>query len=256
MKYTLKNGKNITVHLVKGPKETSLPSGDIFGKIVSEVKDRMITVCFSTGSSPLPLYNELVERYKRKELSFSKVRAFLLDEYIGIPAGHPTCFKTFMEENLYRHVDIATDNIHSFFGPMEDHMQTCFRYEKEMGKTGGVDLMILGIGTNGHIAFNEPGTLPDSRTRMIKLTESTRQANARFFNSINEVPTHALSVGIGNILETKNLLLIASGSKKADAVKKSFLDPVSNQTPASHLQNYKGSLSLVLDNEAAAGLEL
>ena len=256
MDYALKNGKTIDIKVVQDHDSTAGPCSDLFEKIMKEQGKKMATISFSTGSSPLPFYKELVKRHKENSLSFSNVRAFLLDEYIGLPAGHPACFRSFMEENLYRHVNIEAENIFFFFGPMEDHMQTCYRFEKEIAAYGGVDLMILGIGTNGHIAFNEPGTQPESRTRMIKLTESTRQANARFFNSINDVPTHALSVGIANILESKNVLLIANGAGKADAIKKTFLGPVDNQVPASYLQNFKGNLTVVLDKKAATGLDL
>lgn len=256
MKFVTSSKKEILLNVVEDHKATAGPAADMIEGLVNKQKDRLITICFSTGSSPLPLYRELVKRHQKQDISFSNVRAFLLDEYIGLPAGHPACFRTFMEEHLYKDIDLNPKNMNFYFGPVEDHMQNCYRYDRALNETGGVDVMILGIGRNGHIAFNEPGTLPETRTRMIKLTESTRQVNARFFSSIQEVPTHALSVGIANILESKNLLLIAAGESKADAIRKSLLGPVDNNVPASHLQNYKGNLTIVLDKEAASGLNL
>lgn len=254
MKFKMNSNKDIRLIVVEDHNGTAGPAADVFEEVTGKLIKQLVTICFSTGSSPLPFYRELVERHRQKGLSFSNVRAFLLDEYIGLPAGHPACFRSFMEEHLYRYIDLKPENMNFYFGPVEDHMQTCFRYERALNETGGVDVMILGIGGNGHIAFNEPGTLPETRTRMIKLTESTRQANARFFSTIQEVPTHALSVGIANILEAKNLILVATGESKAEAIKKSLSGPIDNDVPASYLQNYTGNLTIVLDKKAASRL--
>ena len=256
MKFKANSGNEIELIVVEDHEATAKPCADFIEKVIRQAADSVASICFSTGSSPIPVYRELVRRHREEGLSFSNVHAFLLDEYVGLPVGHAQCFRTYMQNNLFRHVDIRTENMHLFFGPQEDHMQTCFRYEREIKDVGGMSLMILGIGPNGHIAFNEPGVLPDSRTRMIKLTESTRRANARFFNSIDEVPTHALSVGIANILEADKVLLIATGESKIDAVRRAFADPVDNQVPASHLQNFTGELAVVTDKAAVSGLNL
>ena len=255
VEFTTSTGKKIELAIVPDHDATGYPAADFFDQNILVDPEKQKTVCFSTGSSPLPMYRELIRRQKKQGKSFANIRSFLLDEYMGLPAGHPACFRSFMFENLYNHADFSPDNLHVFFGPKEDHMQTCFRYEMELSASGGVDLMILGIGKNGHIAFNEPGTRPDSRTRMIKLDESTRKANAMYFNSIDEVPTHALSVGIGNILEAKSLLLIASGDSKAEIIKKALTGPVTDQIPASNLQTFQGELMVVLDEKAAADLK-
>lgn len=255
MMYQTQSGSWLELISVDNHQATGQPCADIVEQTI-RTANGCATICFSTGDSPLPTYRELVTRYQNGALSFAKVRAFLLDEYIGLPAGHPACFRTFMENNLYSQADFPADNLNFFFGPLEDHMQTCYRFEQELKATGGVDLMMLGIGTNGHIAFNEPGTLPESRTRLIKLSESTRKTNARFFPSIEEVPSHALSVGIATILEAKKLLLVAAGKSKAEALQKAFQGPVDNQVPASHLQSYTGELVVVTDQEAASLLKV
>ena len=254
MRMVMPTGGDFELVVVSDHAGTARPGADVVSRAITGAEGEAATCCFCTGSSPVPMYAELARRHREAHLSFAGVRAFMLDEYVGLPAGHPACYRTFMSEHLYRHVDILPENLHYFFGPMEDHMQVCFRYEQALAATGGVDLMLLGIGANGHIAFNEPGTRPDSRTRLLRLSESTRQANARYFSSIHEVPTHALSLGIANILEARELLMIAVGANKHDALKRCFTGPVTDEVPASHLQNYTGRLTVVLDEAAADGL--
>ena len=255
MEFTAASGKKLDLIVVEDHQATAVPCADIICETISRsTKTSPVTICFSTGDSPLPTYRELVARHRQNGLTFRNVRAFLLDEYMGLPAGHQACFRSILEENLYRHLDVRPENLFFFFGPVEDHMQTCYRFESELNATGGPELMILGIGGNGHVAFNEPGTRPDSRTRMIHLSESTRKANARFFSSIDEVPTHALSIGIQNILEAKNILLIATGEGKTNALKQALTGPISTEVPASYLQNFSGKMTVVIDRSAAKGL--
>jgi glucosamine-6-phosphate deaminase len=255
MEITTPSGIKLNLIVVEDHDATAGPAADLFATTISEKLPEPATILFATGSTPLPMYKELVRRHKENGFSFKDVHAFMLDEYIGLPMGHPACFRTFINEHLYRHVDLKQESQHYYFGPPEDHMQTCFRYEQELAEAGGVDLALLGIGRNGHIAFNEPGTRADSRTRMIRLSESTRQANARFFSSLDEVPTQALSLGIGNIMESKAILLIAAGQSKSAVLKAALTGPITDQLPASYLQTFKGKLTVVADKQAAAELQ-
>lgn len=254
MEYQTASGKTIELIMVADHESTDLPGAEIVESVITSQEIGAPSIMFCTGSTPVPIYREMVNRYKNKGLSFKNVRAFMLDEYVGLPSGHPACFRTFMIDHLYGKVDFKRENIHYFDGPLEDHMGNCFRYEQALSAKGGIDLTLLGIGSNGHIAFNEPGTSPESRTRLIKLTDETRKANARFFLTPEEVPTHALSVGLANILESKAVALFAAGSKKSEIIARALAGPVTNDIPASHLQNFQGKLTVILDEAAAAGL--
>lgn len=219
--------------------------------IVDLLKQKPTAVLgLATGSSPIGLYQYLIESYKKQEISFKQVRTYNLDEYCGLPRTHPESYYNFMHRNLFHHVDIKEENVHVPSAEGSDLQAQCDAYNDLLHHVQ-VDLQLLGIGGNGHIGFNEPGTSFDAETFVVKLTEKTRQDNKRFFNSIDEVPTHAITMGIKNIMQAKELLLIASGKSKADAIYQLVHGPVHEGFPASILQRHP-NVTIVVDEEAAS----
>lgn len=216
-------------------------------KVMKEVLDskKDVVLGLATGSSPEGLYAEMVEDHKNNGTSYKDVVTYNLDEYVDIDRNDPQSYYTFMNEHLFSHVDINPDNTHVPYG---NTAEAAKEYDDAVK---GVDIQLLGIGRNGHIGFNEPGTPFAERTHIVELTESTRDANKRFFdNDINKVPTHAISQGIGTVMDAKKILLIANGVDKADAVKAMIEGPVSTDCPASILQNHPDCVVIV--DEAAA----
>jgi glucosamine-6-phosphate deaminase len=207
----------------------------------------------ATGSTPLGLYKELIRLHVNEGLDFSKVSTFNLDEYVGLSPRHDQSYQYFMRENLFKHLNIPEQNIHLPDGLADDIDGFCDWYEEEIREAGGIDLQILGIGPNGHIAFNEPGSSLGSRTRVKTLTENTRKANARFFKSYNEVPKYAITMGVGTIMDAKELLLLASGAGKADAIRAAVEGPLTAQCPASIIQLHRNTFVMV-DHDAASKL--
>jgi len=207
----------------------------------------------ATGGTPVGCYRELVRMHKEEKLDFSRVVTFNLDEYIGLPPTHPQSYRYFMNENLFNHVNIRMENTHIPDGMTDDPQKTCEEFEKAIETAGGIDLQLLGIGANGHIAFNEPGSPFNSRTRVVEISEQTRKDNARFFQSIDEVPRQAISMGIGTIMEARKIVLLASGARKADAVAKSVKGPITEEVPASILQKHP-NCTFILDEAAASKL--
>ncbi len=181
--------------------------------------DKPFVLGLPTGGTVLDMYAILRTFAKERLLNFQHIRTFNMDEYVGLPAGHPQSYHSYMRRNLFDHVNLLPEHIFMLNGQAPDLTQECARYEQAIQQQGGINLFIGGIGRNGHLAFNEPGTPFDSRTHLVNLTHSTREANARFFqNNIDRVPLQALTVGIGTILEAKELLFIACGVKKAAAI--------------------------------------
>ncbi|GJQ44185.1 MAG: glucosamine-6-phosphate deaminase [Ignavibacteriaceae bacterium] len=209
---------------------------------------------FATGSTPLGLYKELIRMHKEEGLDFSKVVSFNLDEYVGLPPNHPESYHYFMWENLFKHININPSNVHIPMGMAKDIDAFCEWYEQKIIEHGGIDLQILGIGADGHIAFNEPGSSLGSRTRIKTLDEKTRMDNARFFNSMDEVPKYAITMGVGTIMEAKRLLLLANGIKKADAIKATVEGPIMAKYPATIVQLHRYA-TVIIDKEAASKLE-
>lgn len=208
----------------------------------------------ATGSSPLPLYDELVRRYEAGRISFKEVTGFMLDEYVGLPEGHPERYATFMERNLRSRVDMRPGSLHGPDALSADLEVACAGYEERMAAAGYCDLQILGIGSDGHIGFNEPGGPLDSRTHIDVLTEQTRRDNARFFNGeIDAVPTHCITQGLATIMEARQLVLIATGENKAEAIHQLVEGEVSEQWPATVMQRHANALVLV-DPAAASRL--
>jgi glucosamine-6-phosphate deaminase len=204
----------------------------------------------ATGSTPLLLYRELIAM----KLDWRKVTTFNLDEYVGLAATHPQSYHSFMWENLFRHTNIAKKNVHIPDGMTKDIPKTCATYEKQIRAAGGIDLQVLGIGTDGHIGFNEPSSSLASRTRIKTLTQQTRKDNARFFGSEAAVPHHCITMGIGTIMETRQNLLLAFGPKKARAIAEAVEGPITAMNPASILQMHPVT-KVCLDKPAAARLK-
>ena len=204
---------------------------------------------FATGSTPLPLYAELARLNREKKLSFRRATTFNLDEYVGLAGTHEQSYRYFMNRNLFEQIDIPPENTHVPNG-QGDVDAGAAAYERAIEEIGGIDLQLLGIGNNGHIGFNEPGTPFGSPTHRITLTPSTREANARFFTSIDEVPTEAVSMGIKTVMRARAILMIATGGAKADIVRAAFLGPVTEEVPASVLQLHP-DVEWFLDYEAA-----
>ena len=207
----------------------------------------------ATGSSPLPLYDELTRRYEAGRISFAQVEGFMLDEYVGLPEGHPERYATFMERNLRSRVDMRPGSLHGPDALSEDLQAACDAYEAAMAAAGYCDLQILGIGADGHIGFNEPGGPLDSPTHINKLTEQTRRDNARFFDGdIDAVPTRCITQGLGTIMKARKLVLIATGENKAEAVAHLVEGEIDPRWPATVMQNHPDALVLV--DPAAASL--
>ncbi len=207
----------------------------------------------ATGSTPLGLYGELIRLHREEGLDFSKVTTFNLDEYVGLTPDHPQSYHYFMRENLFKGINLDPRFVHVPDGMAMDIEDHCLWYEERIRAAGGLDLQVLGIGANGHIAFNEPGSSLGSRTRVKTLTGTTREANARFFTAEEEVPRYALTMGVGTIMEARELLLVASGEGKADAIAASVEGPITAMVPASIVQMHPRAF-LVIDRAAAAGL--
>ena len=226
--------------------------------IVNVVASRPSPVLgLATGSSPLGVYAELVRRHAAGVVSFREARAFLLDEYIGLPEGHPESYRAFIETHFAGLVDIAAANVHvpGAGAVGAEIAAACAAYEADISAAGGVDLQLLGIGADGHLGFNEPTSSLSSRTRVKTLTERTRHDNARFFASIDEVPRHVITQGIGTILDARHLVLIATGDAKAEPIARAVEGPLTSMCPASAIQLHR-TATVVIDEAAAARLTL
>ncbi len=209
---------------------------------------------FATGSTPLGMYRELIRMHTEEGLDFSKVVTFNLDEYVGLRPSHKQSYHYFMYENLFKFINVDQRYVHIPMGMAEDIDAHCAWYEQKINEFGGIDLQILGIGANGHIAFNEPGSSLGSRTRIKTLSAKTVRDNARFFKKPDEVPRYALTMGVGTIMEAKRLLLLASGAVKADAIKATVEGPITAKYPATIVQLHRYA-TIIIDKEASSKLE-
>lgn len=209
----------------------------------------------ATGETPLLLYRNLIERCRRGKRDFSQLTTFNLDEYLGLAPIHPQSYRFFMNRNLFDHLDVPREQTHILDGSASDPQAACADFEKAIVESSGIDLQVLGVGSNGHIAFNEPGSAFDSRTRVVDLSDDTIRANSdgRFFKDHREVPHQALSMGLGTIMETREIILLAKGKLKADAVQRAVEGPVTENVPASILQRHP-QCTFFLDEEAASKL--
>jgi len=209
----------------------------------------------ATGATPLGLYGELIRMHRQEGLDFSRVTTFNLDEYLGLPADHPQSYHHFMQENLFRHINISPENVHIPQGTAPDPVAYCGQYEKEIQRAGGIDIQVLGVGSNGHIGFNEPGSSLGSRTRIKTLTRETIEHNARSFPSAEQVPRFAITMGVATILESRKCLVLASGREKARAVAAFIEGPITSSVTASALQLHP-RVTALLDEAAASKLKL
>lgn len=208
----------------------------------------------ATGSTPIGVYRELARMHQQEGLDFSQVRTFNLDEYLGLPADHRQSYHYFMWRHLFRHINIKPENTHVPDGLPRDLLAFCQWYEEEIERAGGIDLLLLGIGRNGHVGFVEPNEVLMVRTSVAKLSETTVKDNARFCRHIDEVPKYALTMGIGTILAARSILLLASGENKADAIAKAIEGPITTQVPASLLKLHH-DVTFVIETAAASQLQ-
>lgn len=206
----------------------------------------------ATGATPVPLYRELIAREKAGLIDFSRVRSVNLDEYKGLAPDHPQSYRRFMQENLFEHIAIRPENTYVPDGLTTDVAAMCAAYERTIEDLGGVDLQLLGLGHDGHIGFNEPCDHFPVRTHEVALTESTRQANARFFVSEAEVPAAAYTMGVGTVMAARRVLMIVTGADKADILRKAFFGSVTPRVPASILQ-FHPDVTLICDRAAWDG---
>ena len=208
-------------------------------------------LALSTGDTPLGMYRELIRLNKEGVISFSMVTTFNIDEYVGLAPSHPQSFHYYMKTNLLNHVDIRPELVHIPNGVSADLEEECRRYEEEIARHGGIDLMVLGIGINGHIGFNEPGSDWGTTTRVVTLSEETRRRYAKRFGGLDLVPIQAITMGIKTIMNAKKILLIASGEEKARIIREALCGPVTQLIPASVLQLHP-EVTIILDRDAAA----
>ena len=228
----------------------SAAAADVVASKLREKPDSVFMI--PTGTTPLGMYRGLVKRHEEENLSFARATFFNLDEYLGLPPDHPASYHVYMRENFYGRVDVDPARVHVPDGIAPDPEVECERYERAIRAAGGVDLCVLGIGRNGHIGFNEPGAPFDSRTRVVRLAETTRRVNAADFEG-DRAPERAVSVGMRTISDSREVLLLASGANKAQAVAAAVGGEVTEKVPASTLRRHP-NVSFLLDREAASAL--
>lgn len=237
------------INIVDDYQGMSVEAARIVADQLSRKKDTVLGL--ATGSTVEGLYRELVKANDGGMIGFENVTTFNLDEYIGLGPGHPQSYHYYMHRHLFGHVNITPEQINIPAGLEEDHERTCRNYELEIKAAGGIDLQILGIGVNGHIGFNEPAGELKAETHLVDLSAETIKANSRFFDSMDEVPRRAITMGVGSIMHARTIMLLASGENKARAIEWTVNGPITTAVPASLLQLHRRCV-LVLDREAAS----
>ena len=237
----------------KTEREASALAANVMAEVIKAKPDAAIGL--ATGSSPINMYRELIRMCEAGEISFKQVRSVNLDEYVGLSPQHDQSYAYFMNANLFDHIDIDKTNAHLPSGLADDMEAECKRYDKVIEAMGGVDIQLLGIGNNGHIGFNEPDTHFPKTTTLVDLTDSTIDANSRFFASRDLVPTKAISMGIGQIMSAKKILLVAFGTGKAQILEKALFGPVTPEVPASILQFFGGEVVVCADEAALSAIK-
>lgn len=231
---------------VKDNEELSAKAAEIIANKIKSVNKPVLGL--ATGSTPVVTYENLIKMAQAGDVSFADVTTFNLDEYIGLSGEHENSYRYVMNDTLFNHIDIKLENTHIPNGLAPDASVECEDYEKLIAEKGPIDLQILGLGLNGHIAFNEPGSAFDGRTQITDLTESTIEANSRFFDTIEEVPTTAVTMGIGTILEAKEILLLVQGEAKAEILREVINGDISEDVPATALRNHP-NVTVITDIE-------
>ncbi len=231
--------------------EISAYSAELLAEVVKSKEDAVLGL--ATGSSPVGMYKELIKLNKDGKLDFSKTKSINLDEYIGLEGTHDQSYRYFMNTNLFDHINIDKKNTFIPDGTVEDLLDGAKKYDELIESLGGIDVQVLGIGPNGHIGFNEPADELKMNTHVAELTEETIKANARFFASEKDVPTEAVTMGVGPIMKAKKIILIASGANKAWAIKSLVDDVITTKIPATLLKLHP-DVTVVLDKEAAGML--
>jgi glucosamine-6-phosphate deaminase len=226
-------------------------------RVVAETLNRKPNAVLGlpTGSTPLGMYKELIRMHREEGLDFSHVTTFNLDEYVGLTSSHPQSYHYFMHENLFKHINIPPQNVHIPAGTTDNYSAFCAWYEQRIEEVGGIDLQVLGIGSDGHIAFNEPGSSLGSRTRIKTLAKQTIDDNARFFDKAEDVPIYAITMGVGTIVEARRIILVANGDNKGRAVADAIEGPVTSMCTASVLQLHP-HVTFFLDRGAASQLKM
>lgn len=237
--------------ILNDPLAVGEKTAEIFIKTIEKKPNAILGL--ATGSSPLPTYKELIKAHKNHQVSFKNVKTFNLDEYVGLPEGDSNSYRHFMNENLFNHLDIHKPNTHI---PSVKHeaLEHPEQYDELIKQAGGIDVQLLGLGVNGHIGFNEPGTKFDSLTSVVNLTPSTIAANARFFKNESEVPTKAVSMGLGSIMQAKKIVLIATGLNKSEAIKHLVEDAPNENWPVTVLKNHP-NVTIIIDEQAASQIK-
>ncbi len=233
------------------PENGCLLGAKIIARVVREKPDAVLGL--ATGRTPLQLYKELIRMHREEGLDFSQITTFNLDEYVGLPATHDQSYRYFMRENLFRHINIDQSRTHVPDGTAVDMHAECRSYEQHIIDAGGIDIQLLGLGRNGHIGFNEPTGSLRSRTWIKILSKQTLEDNSAFFGSLEDMPKHALTMGIGTILDAKRVLLLAFGPAKVRAVEDMIEGPLAAVCPGSALQLHPRA-TVILDENSAAGL--
>ncbi len=225
------------------------------GKITTLVRNNPQSILgLSTGATPIPTYEEIIRAHRKNAVSFAEACTFNLDEYWGLGSDHPQSYRQFMNSRLFDHIDIPLWNTHLLNGKAASPQLECQSFEASILARGGIDLWLLGIGVNGHIAFNEPGSPVSSRTRLVELSKDSIKANSRFFDSVDQVPQYAISVGVATILEARTILLLATGNNKANAVARALSDPPGSDCPASFLQSHP-DCTFIVDRSVGSRIE-
>lgn len=227
-------------------------AADLFINLVKNKPNAVLGL--ATGSSPVNMYQAMIKDHQENGTNYAEVQSFNLDEYIGLSSDQDQSYACFMRNNLFEQINIQLENTHIPNGMAKDPEIECQDYDRAIDAAGGVDLQVLGIGSNGHIAFNEPGTHFSCPTHTVELAEQTRKDNARFFESIDKVPTHAITSGIATIMKSKQIVLIATGERKATALKALLEGEITENVPATVLKNHP-NLTIIADKQALSKLE-
>jgi len=241
--------------IIKDNKElASIAAAQVIARLIREKPNAVLGL--ATGSTPLPLYAELIRMHREEGLDFSQVTTFNLDEYVGLEKEHAQSYHTFMWDNLFSKINVNAENVNIPDGMTEDVISCCASYEEAIAEAGGIDIQLLGIGSDGHVGFNEPTSSFQSRTRIKTLTQQTVIDNARFFGGDkSQVPRHCITMGIGTIMDARMNLLLGFGKGKADALTATIEGPVASIVPASILQHHR-SAKFFIDEDAASKLKL